>query len=62
MSGHLGMFSCPTALTKKSLGANASNAQVAQAWQAVYAANRKTIGSDPNVIRPGQVLVLPGGG
>ncbi len=27
-------------------------------WQALYDANRATIGGDPNVIKPGQVLVL----
>jgi nucleoid-associated protein YgaU len=29
-------------------------------WSALYAANRPRIGSDPNIIRPGTVLVLPG--
>src|SRR5436305_14997381 len=29
-------------------------------WPALYAANRPRIGPDPNVIRPGTVLVLPG--
>ena len=29
-------------------------------WQALYAANRKVIGPDPDVIHPGMVLVLPG--
>jgi LysM repeat protein len=29
-------------------------------WPALYAANRKVIGRDPNVIRPGTALVLPG--
>ena len=29
-------------------------------WQALYAANRKVIGPDPDVIHPGTVLVLPG--
>ena len=29
-------------------------------WPALYAANRPLIGSDPNLIRPGTVLVLPG--
>ena len=28
-------------------------------WQALYDANRATIGANPNVIKPGQVLVLP---
>ena len=30
-------------------------------WPALYAANRPLIGPDPDVIRPGTVLVLPGG-
>ena len=30
-------------------------------WAALYAANRPLIGPDPDVIRPGTVLVLPGG-
>ncbi len=30
-------------------------------WRALYAANRKVIGPDPDVIRPGTVLVPPGG-
>jgi LysM repeat protein len=30
-------------------------------WSALYAANRRVIGPDPNVIRPGAVLVLPSG-
>jgi hypothetical protein len=29
-------------------------------WQALYAANRRVIGPDPDVIHPGTVLVLPG--
>jgi LysM repeat protein len=29
-------------------------------WPALYAANRPVIGSDPGLIRPGAVLVLPG--
>ena len=31
-------------------------------WPALYAANRPLIGPDPDVIRPGTVLVLPGSG
>jgi resuscitation-promoting factor RpfA len=37
----------------------AGAADVAAAWPAWYAANRATIGADPNLIRPGQVLVAP---
>jgi LysM repeat protein len=29
-------------------------------WQALYAANRPAIGADPDLIRPGTVLALPG--
>jgi len=29
-------------------------------WRALYAANRRVVGADPNVIHPGIVLVLPG--
>ncbi|RKN37386.1 M23 family metallopeptidase [Streptomyces hoynatensis] len=29
-------------------------------WQALYAANRDTVGADPSLIRPGQELVLGG--
>jgi hypothetical protein len=28
-------------------------------WRRIYEANRATIGADPNLIRPGQVLVIP---
>ena len=31
-------------------------------WQALYEANKDVIGSDPDLIYPGQVLVLPGAG
>jgi nucleoid-associated protein YgaU len=33
--------------------------QVAAAWPAWYAANAAVIGADPDVIRPGQHLVVP---
>lgn len=29
------------------------------AWRSIYEANQETIGGDPDVIRPDQVLVLP---
>ena len=29
-------------------------------WPALYTANLRAIGRDPNAIRPGTVLVLPG--
>jgi nucleoid-associated protein YgaU len=39
----------------------AGPADVAAAWPAWYAANRATIGTDPGLIRPGQVLTAPDG-
>jgi LysM repeat protein len=35
--------------------------QYGVAWQDLYAANTDVIGSDPNLIRPGMVLRVPGG-
>ena len=34
----------------------------AEEWQALYEANKDVVGSDPDLIYPGQVLVLPGTG
>lgn len=39
----------------------ASAADVAAAWPAWYAANAATIGPEPGLILPGQVLVAPSG-
>ncbi|WP_371164314.1 hypothetical protein ABYF32_00905 [Buchananella felis] len=39
----------------------ASDAQIDEAWRAIYAFNRAQIGSDPNLILPGQHLVIPDG-
>ena len=41
------------------LGRSASDAQVAVAWPRWYGTNRIEIGSDPNLIRPGQILQSP---
>lgn len=38
----------------------ASGAQITARWHAVYAANRHVIGADPDLLRPGQRLRLPG--
>src|SRR6201995_2143497 len=43
-----------------SLSGIAARCAVRGGWSALYAANRPLIGSDPDVIRPGAVLVLPG--
>jgi nucleoid-associated protein YgaU len=36
-------------------------ARIARFWPRLYRANRGLIGPDPHLIRPGQVLRLPGG-
>lgn len=48
-------------IAARSLGPGASDAQIAQLWPHWYAANRRLIGPDPNLIRPGQRLVPPPG-
>lgn len=37
-----------------------SDARIAARWHAVYAANRRLIGRDPDLLEPGQQLRLPG--
>jgi LysM repeat protein len=49
-----------TVLPGDTLSAIASGLRVPGGWQALYAANRRAVGSDPNLIRPGTVLSLPG--
>lgn len=44
------------------LGDTPTYADVEHAWRAIYAANRAVIGSNPDMIRPGQVLHLPAAG
>jgi LysM repeat protein len=43
-----------------SLSSIAAARAVRGGWQALYAANRRVVGPDPDVIHPGTVLVLPG--
>jgi LysM repeat protein len=47
------------AIAARHLGAGASDAQIAAEWPAWYAANATTIGDDPGLIHPGQVLTAP---
>lgn len=47
------------ALAAAELGPNATDATVAARWPQWYAANRAAIGSDPDLILPGQVLRIP---
>ena len=42
------------------LSAIAASLRVRGGWPALYAANRRAIGPDPGLIRPGTVLALPG--
>lgn len=42
------------------LGSGASDAEIAAEWPRWFAANRTVIGTDPDVILPGQVLSAPG--
>jgi len=46
-------------IAARHLGPGASQAQVLAAWPAWYDANRDVIGTDPDVIRPGQRLRIP---
>lgn len=36
-----------------------ADAEVDRYWRAIFAANRSVVGDDPDLIFPGQVLVLP---
>ena len=46
-------------IAARHLGPNASAVDISRAWPAWYAANRAVIGTDPSVIRPGELLVPP---
>lgn len=46
-------------LAARALGPAASDAQIAAEWPRWYAANASVIGADPDVLVPGQVLVVP---
>jgi hypothetical protein len=47
------------AIAERDLPAGATDHEVARRWHAIYAANRRSVGPDPDVIRPGQHLHLP---
>ncbi|ANS78406.1 hypothetical protein SGUI_1010 [Serinicoccus hydrothermalis] len=47
-------------LAERHLGPDATPAQVAQEWPRWYAANLEIIGPDPDLLLPGQELVVPG--
>lgn len=47
------------AIAARHLPPDASDAQIAAAWPQWYRANAATIGADPDLITPGQVLTVP---
>ena len=47
------------AIARRDLPPGASDAAVTERWHAIYAANRVVIGPDPDLVRPGQRLLLP---
>jgi hypothetical protein len=47
------------ALAAAELPPAATGAEITAAWQQIYAANRSVIGSDPALLLPGQLLVIP---
>jgi hypothetical protein len=46
-------------IAARQLGPDPSEAEIAEAWPAWYAANRVVIGPDPDLLLPGQVLRAP---
>ncbi|GAA4628785.1 LysM peptidoglycan-binding domain-containing protein [Cellulomonas oligotrophica] len=46
-------------LTARHLGDEPTDAEIAAAWPRWYAANAASIGPDPDLLHPGQVLVVP---
>jgi len=50
---------CLWDLAAAGLPATASPARITARWHAIYRLNRGVIGADPDLIHPGQVLVLP---
>lgn len=53
---------CLWDLAREQLGPRASDADVATAWPRWYELNSGVIGADPDVLQPGQVLVVPEAG
>jgi len=47
------------ALARRAIGPDATAAEIGDAWPRWYEANRSTIGADPDLLLPGQVLVVP---
>ena len=47
------------AIARRQLPPGASDADVTGVWHAIYAANRRVVGPDPDLVQPGQRLLLP---
>ena len=47
------------AIAARHLGRDASEAEIARAWPAWFAANRDVVGDDPDLLLPGQLLRAP---
>ncbi len=52
---------CLWSIAAAHLPTGSSEAEIAAAWPRWYAANRETIGADPDLILPGQRLTIPDG-
>jgi hypothetical protein len=50
---------CLWSIAARHLGPQASDAEIASTWPRWYATNRSVIGPDPNLLQPGQVLIVP---
>ena len=50
---------CLWSIAARLLGPKATTVAIDREWRAIYAANATSIGSDPNLIHPGLILVLP---
>ena len=46
-------------IARSTLPPRVSDAEVERRWQEIYRANRDVVGADPDLIRPGQRLVMP---
>jgi hypothetical protein len=46
-------------LAARGLPLAADDAEIEQRWREIYRANREVVGADPDLIRPGQRLLLP---
>ncbi len=46
-------------IAARHLGPDASDAEIARAWPAWFEANRRVVGDDPDLLRPGQRLQAP---